>query len=628
MVKYTTLENWSKGRKRKLSDSARKIKIFSTWIISLVVILAIFIFPDSLIYRPAVFSLYFALVFLMYAPTQSSHDKPSWVDIVLIILTLGVGVYYILNGSELMARRPYIHPLKIEHQFVALLATLILNEGVRRVVGSWIVGINLVFVLYALFGHLIPGRFGVKGLNLELMLDGLYFTRTGVWGVTVAVAFSSLIMIILFSSFVLASGLDQVILKMFQKWSFKGSGGSGMLAVIASAFFGMISGGGTSNVTTTGTLTIPLMKKQGYSPIMAAAIESSASMASTFTPPIMGSVAFLMAELLGLPYGRVMVMATIPALLYYGSLLVLVKSYAITHHIDQLEKTSSIGFPLKSLWLFLPMIYFIIAATMQQSITRSALEAIVLTIGLHFILNLKVDLKFIVSTIEKGIDRTIPIVISMAGAGLFIGIINLTGFATKLSVFFRTIQAWPIAIIIVMVALMVIFLGLALNTISTYLIAVVLFAPTLVRFGFDLNAVHMFIVIFAALGSITPPVALTSLTAATIAQAPIDAVGWKAMTLSIPAYVIGVLLLFQPQLMSPSLSLDFVLLALNSLTLSALWIVLIVLGKPSLKVIYFQLAILVLIECLWFGLSFWWGSIISAFAWLIIPQWIRKKVTL
>jgi TRAP-type uncharacterized transport system fused permease subunit len=179
-----------------------------------------------------------------------------------------------------------------------------------------------------------------------------------------------------------------------------------------------------------------------------------------------------------------------------------------------------------------------------------------------------------------------------------------------------------------MVALMVIFLGLALNTISTYLIAVVLFAPTLVRFGFDLNAVHMFIVIFAALGSITPPVALTSLTAATIAQAPIDAVGWKAMTLSIPAYVIGVLLLFQPQLMSPSLSLDFVLLALNSLTLSALWIVLIVLGKPSLKVIYFQLAILVFIGCLWFGFSFWRGSIISAFAWLIIPQWIRKKVTL
>ena len=172
------------------------------------------------------------------------------------------------------------------------------------------------------------------------------------------------------------------------------------------------------------------------------------------------------------------------------------------------------------------------------------------------------------------------------------------------------------------------FLGLALNTISTYLIAVVLFAPTLVRFGFDLNSIHMFILIFAALGSITPPVALTSLTAATIAQAPIDAVGWKAMTLSIPAYVIGVLLLFQPQLMTPIISLDFILLALNSLTMSGLWILLIVLGRPSLKVIQFQIIVFVFIISLWFGLSLWWGSIVSALAWLIIPQWIRKRVTL
>lgn len=628
MGKYTLMKNFTKGRKRKLSNSLRKVKIFATWIITLVVIFSIFSFPDSLIYRPAVFSLYFSLVFLMYGPKRDSDDKVHWIDIILMLLALAIGLYYILNGNELIMRRPYIQPLKLEHQFIALVATIILNEGVRRVVGSWIVGINLVFVFYALFGHFIPGRFGVRGLNLELMLDGLYFTRTGVWGVTVAVAFSSLIMIILFSSFVLASGLDQVILKMFQKWSFKGSGGSGMLAVVASAFFGMISGGGTSNVTTTGTLTIPLMKKQGYSPIMAAAIESSASMASTFTPPIMGSVAFLMAELLGLTYGRVMIMATLPALIYYGSLIILVKSYAITHHIDKLESTSTIELPLKSFVLFGPMLYFIVAASMQQSITRSALEAIVLTIGLHFILIRKLDLSFIVKTIEKAIDRTMPIIVSMAGAGLFIGIINITGFATKLSVFFRTIQDWPMAIIILMVGLMVIFLGLALNTISTYLIAVVLFAPTLVRFGFDLKSIHMFILIFAALGSITPPVALTSLTAATIAQAPIDAVGWKAMTLSIPAYVIGVVLLFQPQLLSPSLTVDFGLLILNTLTMSALWIILIVVGKPTMKTIQFQIFILFLIISLWFGLSVWWGSAVSILAWFSVPIWIRKRVTL
>jgi TRAP transporter 4TM/12TM fusion protein len=621
------MQSWTKGRKRKLSNSLRGVKFFLVGIITFVVIYAIFVFPDSLIYRPAVFSLYFSLIFLMYAPNLNGDDKIHWFDVGFMILTWGIGLYYIFNANELILRRAFIQPLEIEHQLIALLATLILNEGVRRVVGSWIVGINLVFVFYALFGHLIPGRFGVKGLNLDLILDGLYFTRTGVWGVTVAVAFSSLIMIILFSSFVLASGLDQVILKMFQKWSFKGSGGSGMLAVITSAFFGMISGGGTSNVTTTGTLTIPLMKKQGYSPIMAASIESSASMASTFTPPIMGSVAFLMAELLGLSYGRIMVMATLPALLYYGSLLILVKSYSLTHNIDRLEpSTTPIVLPLQSFLLFLPMVYFIVAATLQQSITRSALEAILLTIGLHFILKKKFDYKFVISTIEKAIDRTMPIVVSMAGAGLFIGIINLTGFAIKLSVFFRTIQQWPIAIIIAMVGLMVIFLGLALNTISTYLIAVVLFVPTLVGLGFDPHSIHMFILIFAALGSITPPVALTSLTAATIAQAPIDAVGWKAMILSVPAYVIGVMLLFQPQLLSPSFTIDFAIIAVNTLSMSGLWIVLIVLGKPSMKTIQFQLLILIFIICLWFGLSLWWGSILSVFAWIVIPLWIRKRV--
>lgn len=539
------------------------------FLVSVYVIASVFLFPNPLIYRVSVFSFYFAILFITYTSPNASCDRMSIYDWILFFISFSLSLYFTLNADMLLERKPFISEVTTTQIILLFLCLWVITEGVRRVAGLWIPMINGIFFIYILFGQYIPGRFGHLGFSLEMITDGLILTRFGIWGVTMGVASGSLIITIMFSTFIIESGLGKVIMQLLDRFSFKGYGGSAKLAVLSSSVFGMISGGGASNVTTTGSITIPLMINKGYDRVYAAALESSASMASTFTPPIMGSVAFLMAELLGISYAQVIRLAIMPAILYYFSLYTFVFVHTKKHKIEpslsgHLLNQEKISY--RSLLLFLPLIFFLYRAFTGVPLSRMGLESIMLCVLISpFLSKTWFTPKRIIQTLIKAIIRTLPIVATMIGAGVFIGIMNLTGFATKFSIFFRVFNQFPPIITLILIAAVIIFLGLALNTPSTYLISVVFFAPLMVRMGYPMTHVHMFILIYSAVGSITPPVALTSLTAAIIAEADPSKVSFKGMLVSVFAYVLPIVFMINPIILNPSFSMEFAVTIANTM---------------------------------------------------------------
>jgi TRAP transporter 4TM/12TM fusion protein len=599
-----------RGRKRVLNSRELVIRDSLAFLVSIYVIISIFLFPNPLIYRVTVFSLYFGLVFLTYTSPNSQTDRITGYDYLLVSMSFLISFYFILNAEQLISRKAFITEVTFVQMLLALVCFWVLTEGVRRVSGPWIPGINVAFLIYILFGQYIPGRFGHLGFSLEMITDGLFLTRFGVWGVTMGVASGSLIITIIFSTFIIESGLGSVIMKLLDRFAFKGYGGSAKLAVLASSVFGMISGGGASNVTTTGSITIPLMINKGYNRVYAAALESSASMASTFTPPIMGSVAFLMAEVLGISYAQVIRLAIVPALLYYFSLYSFIHVHTEKKQIEpsvNIDQHDQSNISMKDLLLFLPLFYFLYRAFSGVPLSRIGIESVLLCILISpFLRDVWFTPKRIMRTLIKAIIRTLPIITTMVAAGVFIGIINLTGFATKFSIFFRVFNQFPSLIILIMIAVVIIFLGLALNTPSTYLISVVFFAPLLVQMGFQMTSVHMFILIYSAVGSITPPVALTALTASIIAEANATSVGFKAMLLSVFAYLLPIVFIYNPQILNPMWSLTFITSLLN-VSFGFLMMIYVIEGwfvDRNINIAQRMLVLVVGVVQLWFNSSF------------------------
>jgi TRAP transporter 4TM/12TM fusion protein len=601
---------FGRGRKRVLNSRELMIKDVLAFVVSVYVILSVFLFPNPLIYRVTVFSFYFGLVFLTYTSPNAKSDRVSKYDYLLMASSFFLSLYFTTNAQQLILRKPFITEVSSTHMILGLVCFWVITEGVRRVSGMWIPVINFAFLMYFLFGQYIPGRFGHTGFSLAMITDGLFLSRFGVWGVTMGVASGSLIITIIFSTFIIESGLGNIIMKMLDRFSLKGFGASAKLAVLSSSIFGMISGGGASNVTTTGSITIPLMINKGYNRVYAAALESSASMASTFTPPIMGSVAFLMAELLGISYAQIIRLAIMPAILYFFSLYMFIHVHTEKNQIEpsvQNDQSDPIKISIKDLLLFLPLIYFLFRAFSSVPLSRIGLESIFLCIVISpFLKEVWFTPKRIIQTLIKAIMRTLPIITTMVASGVFIGIINLTGFATKFSIFFRLFSQFPTIILLALIAMVIIFLGLALNTPSTYLISVVFFAPLLVQLGFQMSTVHMFILIYSAVGSITPPVALTALTAAIIAEADATLVGFKAMLLSVFAYLLPIVFMYHPHILSPSLSLGFFTSVLN-ISMGFIMIIYTIEGwfiHRSINRVQRVLVALLSIVLLWFSSSF------------------------
>jgi len=471
----------------------------------------------------------------------------------LSLLSLSIGGYIFLNIDRLVVRYPFVAPVYVMDFVFCILTVFILLEGTRRIIGPWLSFLSMGALIYVFFGKTMPGRFGHMGFSFKNIVDGLFLTGDGIWGSTLGIASTHIMIFILFGSFLLMTGAGDFLFNLVSRMSGSGRGGVAKIAILTSAMFGMISGSAIANASTTGIMTIPIMKKNGYPSDFSAAVESCASVGGCFMPPIMGSVAFMMAEVVGIPYYQIAIIAFLPALIYFTALFFIVDARSAKIGLKGLEKDKTVGvFSIlkKGSGFFIPLILLIFRLMKGITPSRVGLEAIVVTIiiGLFSKEN-KLTFKKVLDALVKGIEKSLMIVSTMGTCGILIGIVHTTGIASKISSLLVSLVSYSSIITLFIVMTIAIFLGLAMNITSSYLLTAVICAPVLIRFGYEPVSVHMFILFFSAMATITPPVALTSFAAASIADAPPMKVGFLSMKTGFVAYVLPFVFVFKPSIL-------------------------------------------------------------------------------
>lgn len=541
------------GRKRNLSGPLLQIKRILSLATALYLLASVVLYPEPILHRGICFGLFFALAFLSYStPGSKRGDKvPVW-DLVFALMSLSVSLYIWLNLDRLINRVFYVDQVFALDIVFGAMTIFLLIEGTRRIIGPWLSVLGLLSIFYAKYGYLIPGRFGHRGFSTEKITDSLFLTSNGIWGSTMGIATSHIMVFMIFGAMLLESGAGSFLFDFVTSLTGKTRGGVAKTAIVTSALFGMISGSAIANASTTGVMTIPMMKKKGYPPLYAASLESCASVGGCFMPPIMGSVAFMMSEVVGIPYFKIAIAAFLPAVVYFTALFftVDIMSRKLGMKGDSFgRKTTVREIFTRGLTFFVPLLYLIFRLASGFSPSRVGLESIGVLIVTSLATQERITVKKAAKGLVKGTEKGIMIVTTMATCGILIGIINATGIAAKFSSVLISLAGVSTASTLVLVMLLAVFLGLAMNITSSYLLTAVICAPILIRMGHPPISVHMFILFFSAMATITPPVALTSFAAASIAGAPPMETGFKSMKTGIAAYILPFIFIYNPAIL-------------------------------------------------------------------------------
>lgn len=542
------------GKRRKLTGPVERIHNFAATVTMVYIIISVFLYPEALLYRGVCFGLFFFSIFIAYtAPGTDTRGRVPAYDFLLAGASLSVGLYMWISIDRIIGRQVFVSEVYALDVVFGILTILLLLEGSRRILGPWLPALSILALLYMFFGDLIPGRFGHQGFTLKYVIDGLFLSSYGIWGSTMGIAVSQVMVFLLFGAFFLRSGAGDFLFDFAATIAGSSTGGVAKIAVITSALFGMISGGPVSNVTTTGALTIPAMKKRGYTPVFSATVESCASIGGIFMPPIMGSIVFIMAEVVGVPYGDVVRRAFIPAILYFVAIFFIVDIRSRKLGIGgftELERKPLLSVLRRGLGFFIPLVYLTVRLFSGSYPARVAMEAI----AVIFIVSLiqrkdMLRLSALTDTMVTAVHRGRMVVSTMAACGILVGVVTITGITSKFSSFLMAMTDYSSMTTLLVVMLITLFLGLAMNGTSSYLITAVICAPILIRQGYEPLGVHMFILFFASMSSITPPVALTSFTAASMAEADPMKVSIQTMKMGFVAYLLPFTFIYNPAIL-------------------------------------------------------------------------------
>jgi len=491
------------------------------------------------------------LVFLIYPGVKKGPLRgPLRVMDFLLAGGGAAGLLYIVTQYRNIAMRggaPNV--ADIVFGSIVILVTL---EATRRVLGPALSIIASVSILYALFGHYIPGEWGHRGVFFDELVEYQFLTTEGLFSIPLGASANFIFLFVLFGSFLVSSGTGDFFIKFANSLAGHMRGGPAKVAVLSSAAFGTISGSAVANVVSTGSFTIPLMKRIGYRPVFAGAVESVASTGGQFMPPVMGAGAFIMAEMLGISYLRVCMAAAIPAILYYFALLYMVHMEALRKGLKGLprEELPKLGPVLKEGgYLLLPAPFLVVLLVMGYSPMKAGFWAIVAVV---FVSSLKrasrMGLGKIISTFERGAKGALEVLAACATAGIVIGVVTQTGLGLKFSTLVIQAAGGNLFIALVFVMVTCLILGMGLTTSAAYILTVILGGPVLTKLGVDPLAAHMFVFYYACLSTITPPVALAAFAGAGIAGSSPFRTGFEAMRLAAIAYVVPFIFVYHPVL--------------------------------------------------------------------------------
>jgi TRAP transporter 4TM/12TM fusion protein len=502
--------------------------------------------PEAIIFRGTHLLFALTLVFLLY-PLRP-RGAAAWRSVDLLLLALGFGfvLHIFLNYEYFVNRIIYIDELTISDKIYAVIAVAIVLEATRRVIGLALPLTALAFLVYAI---------GFTRITPQVLMEQLYFSTEGIFGSTLGVSASYVMLFVLFGAFMERSGTGQLFMDFSMSITGHTAGGPGKVAIVSSALFGTVSGSAVANVMVDGPITIPLMKRTGFRPPFAAAVEAVASTGGQIMPPVMGAAAFVMAEFLAVPYAQVALWAAIPALLYYVSLF-----FAV--HFDA-KRYKLAGVPRSELprffrvmavrgHLFVPIFVVLFGLMLGYSAPLCALAGALTCIPMALLRSSTrggIGWRNVFDALVDGARNTLSVAMACACAGIVIGCVTITGLGITFTEFVIVLAQSSLIAALVLTAIAGIVLGMGMPTTPSYIVMVSLLVPAIIKLGAIAPAAHMFAFYFAILSAITPPVALAVFAAAGLAKSDLWATGWQAVRIAAATYIVPFMFIYEPSLM-------------------------------------------------------------------------------
>lgn len=502
---------------------------------------------------PLVLGCAFLIIFIkMPARKGQSKTRVPWYDYLIAILGFATCVYFTVIYTTLIEDYFYYRDIAFLIGVVVIPLTI---EALRRTAGWSLVAVLLVFLVYAVVGHLVPGDLQAQEKDPYKLIAYLAADNVALLGLPMNIVTYVVVLFVLMGQLLLRTGASEWFTDIATALFGRSRGGSAKIAVVASGLFGSISGSAVSNVASTGVITIPLMRNGGYAPQSAAAFEAVASTGGQIMPPIMGAAAFLMAELLEADYTDVILAALIPAFLYYFAAFVQADLEAARLDIAPIpkEKTPALLKVLKEGWFFLIPYVVLVVALFQYNVPPdgAALYASISLPIVSWVFGYKgkrLSLKDLVNSISETGKSAVDIIIIGAMAGLAIAIIETTGLGYALTIVLLKIGEDSLFLLLVLTAIISIILGMGMPTTAIYLLLALMIAPPIIKLGVNPFAAHLFVLYFGLMSMITPPVAIAAFTAAKLADTSPMGTALTACRLGWVAYVIPFVFVFEPAL--------------------------------------------------------------------------------
>ncbi len=537
------------GRKRTFAASEHKILIVIAALFAVGVIYGnLFIILDRLVTGILFLSILFSMLFLVVGATPNSSEKPNVLDWILSAASITSGIYFFVNAEIISSRITLLDELTTaQFVFGSILLALTL-EAMRRTTGAGLTCIVLLFMIYNLFGDVLPAPFGHGDIGYTYLLELLIFTTDGVFGVPVQVVASYVFLFVLFGTLLSFAGGGEFFFDLAASLTGKSRGGPAKIAVISSGLYGTMSGSPTSDVVATGSITIPIMKRLGYSARFAGAVEVAASTGGSAMPPIMGSAAFILAEYTGIQYRSVVYAALIPAILYYVGVFAQVHFRAVKDDLKPYNDVPKLGQTFASGWMFLIPITVMVSALISgfSPLITAGVGAASVVAACAILPRTRMSLWRITEALGETTLRILPVSGACAAAGLVIGGLSMTGLGMKAANVIMVLSGADVLLTLVLAALVTIVLGLGMPTPSAYILGAVLVAPALSQIGVPLLQAHMFLLYFAILSALTPPIAVAALAAAAIAREDPFKIALDAMKLASVGFFVPFVFVWNP----------------------------------------------------------------------------------
>jgi TRAP transporter 4TM/12TM fusion protein len=537
--------NWLAGDLKTLGENSSWLEVFATWARA---------FSANYHLDISIFLAITLPIAFLTTTARESRKTLAWTDIVLAAIGFAIAVYYIVDNDRFLHwSRGFSRPTTAD--YVAGLALIALTvELCRRCTGWGLTSLVIVLLLYAIFGDLLPGALKHENFTWRYFIEMLTIMENGIFGSPLEVAATYAFLFVLFGSFYDKAGGGQLFFDLASAVTGRMIGGAAKACVTASGLYGSVSGSPTADVATTGPLTIPIMVRMGIPPDRAGAIEAAASSGGAMLPPVMGAVAFIMSDITGIPYVQIAFASVLPALLYYFAIYILVHNEAVRNDEGRLpeDQIVTLATGLSRGWRhLLPLVALISLLVMGYTPTYVAAGSTAAVIILSWLSpRSAIGPRRFVECCVDTIHRLVPLVGAVAGAGAVIGCIEVSGLAGKFTLLITYLSGGYLASTLIMAAAFLVLLGMGMPTPAVYIMGAALLGPTLLqKFNLPVLPTHLFMLYFACLSAVTPPVAVANFAAGAIAGVNPMQLGPHAVKLAIGGFIVPFFFLFNQGLL-------------------------------------------------------------------------------